>query len=286
MIIIVPVLCALAGLAVPDAPPQPARSSSLNPITVEIGQSGRDRGGLLDLLIPFSDRDILPTERALADSLVGRQWIDLTDENPEVAVAVRWQQRSRGSQSRSRDGKNTTITFTYKVSAAIATRREKDDIDAEAMVTKTYSSNSSRMEPSRSDDREGFQRAGKELGTKVRTWLLSRIESLRPDGPDPGFRHQIKHKLLIIGDGLEVTEVNPDSPAGLAGLRQGDRIRKVDGEGGTSQMDERVLTLRIETGAIPLRVEFERDKKRQTIAFEVAPPRSRERTPKKSPDRP
>ncbi len=273
MILIVPVVCALAGLSAPGDSPQAAGSPAVNPIAIEIGQQSRDRGGLLDLLVPYSDNDTLPAERALADALSGRFWIDLTDGNPEVAVAVRWQQRNDSRPSRSKDGKNITITYTYKVSAAIATRREKDQIDAEATVSTTYAASSSRREPSRSNDRDGYQRAGRELGTKVRTWVLSRIETLRPDGPAPGFRHQIKRKLLIIGDGLEVTDVAPDSAAALAGLRPGDRIRKVDGESGTNQMDERVLTWRVGSGVIPVRLEIERDKKRQTIAFDLTPTR-------------
>jgi membrane-associated protease RseP (regulator of RpoE activity) len=266
-------VCALAGLSLSGDSRQSSTPPVLRPVAVELGSPAIRRGGLLDFIDPFSDRDTAPTEQGLTDALNDRPWIRLVHENAEAAVAVRWQQRNASIPSRSKDGKRVTITFTYKASAAVATRREKDQVDAEATSAKTYSSNASRKEPTPSEDRDGFQRAGKELGSKVRAWVLARIETLRPEGPDPGFRHRIKHKLLIMGDGLEVTDVAPDSPAARAGLRPGDRIRKVEGEDGTNQMDERVLTWRLSSSAVPVSIEVERDKKRQMIAFEIAAPR-------------
>jgi hypothetical protein len=70
-----------------------------------------------------------------------------------------------------------------------------------------------------------------------------------------------------MGDGLEVTDVDAEGPAYAAGLRAGDRIRRVDDESNTLLMDERILTWRL--GAPPpTTIEFERDKKRQTIVGE------------------
>ena len=273
MILIVPVVCALAGLSAPGDSPQAAGSPAVNPIAIEIGQQSRDRGGLLDLLVPYSDNDTLPAERALADALSGRFWIDLTDGNPEVAVAVRWQQRNDSRPSRSKDGKNITITYTYKVSAAIATRREKDQIDAEATVSTTYAASSSRREPSRSNDRDGYQRAGRELGTKVRTWVLSRIETLRPDGPAPGFPHadqaQAPHHRRRPGSHRRGARQRRRAcrTAARRPHPQGRRRERNEPDGRTRPH----LAGRL--GCHPGEARDQRDKKRQTIAFDLTPTR-------------
>ena len=259
---------ALGGLAPFREARQATPTRASEPIAIEIGSSAVTRGGLLDLLMLSSDRDTAPTERAMALSIEERQWLNPVPEHGEVAVAIRFQQRNTGSRDRSKDGKRVSITFRYGVTAAIATARDRDTIAVEVLRTHSYSSSTSRTEPSQSEDRDGFEQAGRELGAKVRAWVLTRIEDLRPDGPDAGFRHKVRHKLLLVGDGLEVTEVDPEGPAYAAGLRVGDRIRRVDGEGNTTQVDERVLTWRLGPPG-QATIEFERDKKQQTIVVDV-----------------
>jgi S1-C subfamily serine protease len=50
----------------------------------------------------------------------------------------------------------------------------------------------------------------------------------------------VKYKMLVRGDGLEVTAVAPASPANAAGLQVGDRIRSIDGEKNTDKMNARI----------------------------------------------
>jgi S1-C subfamily serine protease len=111
------------------------------------------------------------------------------------------------------------------------------------------------------------------LAERADDWILARLDLLRPRRPDAGFRHELKHKWLLAGDGLEVTEVLPGSPAAVAGLEVGDRIRAVDSEKGTAEMDRRVRTWWFDLPGRRVRLEVERGKARRTIECTVERPR-------------
>jgi len=276
-------LILLVALSAPPAsmPNQPLRPPARGPIAVEIGNPGDSHDGLLDMLLAVDD-DTLVAERELADALSDRPWLRVVADRGEAAVAVSRGRRSISSRSRSKDGKRTTITFRYFVSAGIAVRGDRDSIEVETLVSHTYAEGSGRMYPTRSEDRDAFRRAGRELAGKARAWLLPRIAALRPDGPDAGFRHRTRFRFLLKGDGLEVTDVMPGSPAESAGLRVGDRIRRIDREDGTVQMDERVCTWRLEPPGTRVELEIERDRQREVVAvvLEGAPaPDERRRPP-------
>jgi hypothetical protein len=265
----------LAALAAPVAvsaqpSPLPAR-----PIAVEVGLSANERGGLLDMLLSASDDEAEAVERELRDGLDDRPWVRVVSTEGEAAVAVSRCHRSISSRRRSRDGKQTTISFRYVVAAGIAIRGERDSIEAETLVSRTYSQSASRQSPSRGEDRDAFGRAGSELARKAREWLLPRVAVLRPDGPDAGFTHRTRFRLLLKGDGLEVTGVTLGSAAERAGLRVGDRIRRIDREGGTVQMDERVRTWRLEPAGTQVTLEVERDHERTTMVLSLERPTAR-----------
>ncbi len=258
----------LLGVGVSAAAQTPAPAID-HPILVEVGAFiGRD-SGLLDMLLAVSDDDADAAERELKDALADRPWLRVVSSGGEVGVAVNRSFRSISSQSRSKDGKETTISFHYEVRAGIGTRSDRGSIEADTTVSHTYSQSSGHQYPSRSDDRTVYERLGRELAGKARDWILPRIAALRPHGPDAGFEHRTRFRWLLKGDGLEVLDVAAGSPAEQAGLRVGDRIRKIDREDGTVQMDERVRTWRLEPPGTRVLLEVERDRKRSTMPVEL-----------------
>lgn len=65
--------------------------------------------------------------------------------------------------------------------------------------------------------------------------------------------------------------VEPGSPAERAGLQVKDRIRRIDDEKGTDQMDERARTWWVEPPGTRVALEVERNKQRQTVALALLP---------------
>jgi hypothetical protein len=271
-----PLVVVLASLAVCAAAESTAyrRVHIQKPITVEVASKSPEHQGLLEMLLSDSEADTSVTADELESALEGCSWLKVVTDGGEVAVAVRRRNRSESSRSKAKDGK-VTISFRYLARAAIAIEGDRDWIEAEVTDSHTYDAGSSRMVPSYSEDKSAFERVGLALGSKVREFVLARIEQLRPNGPDAGFRHKTKYKWLVKGDGLEVTEVFPGSPAERQGLSVGDRIRRIDGEGGTSEMDERVRTWRLEAPGTPVSLEVERDHARRTIEVELVSERAR-----------
>ena len=70
--------------------------------------------------------------------------------------------------------------------------------------------------------------------------------------------------------GFRVTQVYPGTEASKAGLKVGDRIRRIGIEGGTPQMDEIVWTWPLEAPGTRVSMEIERDKRRFPAEIELA----------------
>jgi hypothetical protein len=253
------------------------RPTYVRPIGLEIGSDSHRHRSLLETLLSDSDGDTSATERDLEYALRKSAWLRVVPDEGEVAVAVRNRHREETSRSRSKDGRRVTINYRYRIRGAIGMEGEKDSLEAEVTSSRTYDSDSSRLYPSSHEDEDGFERAARELASKVRGWVLDRVKGLRPEGPYSGFQHRVKLKWLVKGDGLEVTEVAPDSPSAAAGIEVGDRIRRIDGEDGTSEMDERVRALRLEAPGTRVVLELERQKRRRFVELELVAPRGRAR---------
>ncbi len=264
-------LLVAVALAAPHAPAAQRPAPVIErPIALELGEGATKKGGFLYPFFPIRSDDTGEAEKGLLRGLRDRPWLRVVASEGEVAVVVRHGRRTMTSERHSRDRKKTTRTYKYSVAAVVATRDERNDVEAEALVTDSYTAGSGHMFPTGTEDRTAYRRAGEQLANEVRAWILGRIATLRPDGPDAGFEHKAVTRWLVKGDGLEVTAVAPGSPAERAGLRVGDRIRRIDGEGGTRQMDERARTWRLEETGTEVALEIERQRTRQVIAVTLA----------------
>lgn len=249
------------------------RPAIRSPIALEVGTGATRRGGLLELLFSMGDDATGASERGLGDGLRERPWLQIVPADGEAAVLVTHSHRTISSERRGRD-RNVSRTFKYTVRAAVAIRGERGELEAERLVTRSGEVGSERLLPSRHDDRTAFREAGDALAREACDWLLARMPALRPDGPDAGFQHKVRTKWLVRGDGLEVTAVGPGTPAERAGLQVGDRIRRVDAEAGTREMDERVRSWRLEEAGTRVSLEVERGGRRVPLAVELAAPRT------------
>jgi hypothetical protein len=128
---------------------------------------------LLDLLLAAPDQDAAAAEREMADVLSEKPWLRVVSSGGEAAVAVSRTRRVIDTRSESKDGKQTTIRFKYVVSAGIAISGDRGTIEAEMIVARNYSISDRQHSPSRSEDRDAFERAGRVAGTASGTLTLN-----------------------------------------------------------------------------------------------------------------
>jgi hypothetical protein len=254
----------IAGGVLPSGqePPRPS------PITVQVGETATRQGGFLEFLKVLATLDVAPAEDELESTIERKPWLRVTGGEAEVAVAITNARRSESSRSKSKDGKKVTVTYRYEVSGSIAVPGDRESFDAEVTESHTYTVGSGRQDPESYQNRMAYERAGRAFGQRACAWILARIDMIRPGALDVGFRHKVRTKRLgLVGDGLEILEVVPGSPAAQGGLVVGDRVRHVGAEGGTTEMDEIVRTWPLLAAGMPVSLEVERQKERRTIVF-------------------
>ncbi len=234
------------------------------PIAVHVSSSLAEERGFSKLLSSASTGDVEATARDVETALRKHKWIQLVDRNPDVVVNVDKRERIETSRSTNKKGE-LTINHRYTASATVRVgERERDRVDADT----TYSQGPS----STRDDRQQFENVANELATNIANRVMQSLDTLRPNRPRAGFTHKTKYKMLIRGDGLEVLSVDPGSPAEEAGLQVGDRIRMIDGEKGTDQMNSKVIAWWTDLPGSRYNLEVERNKQRRTVQLSLASP--------------
>lgn len=256
-------LGAAVGLLLAGLGPAPASAADAGArITVRVETADSGRGGLAGLLLSGNRGDVQRLVWDLQERLEHERWIETVMSDPEVYITI--DRRERVELRRHIDKKgDETIDHRYTGHglAQVAGQR----ITLEAEIAFTEGPNASR------DDDKQFERVADALAEQVYDAIFANLDALRPERPQAGFTHKTKFKLLVKGDGLEVQEVEPGSPAEKAGLQVKDRIRRIDDEKNTGKMDYRARTWWTEGAGTRVGIEVERNKQRQNLELTLLP---------------
>jgi hypothetical protein len=252
----------LALLALALAPSLAAAADNA-PVTIHISSSLAGEHGFSKIMSSASSGDVDATARDVERELQKLRWLRAVERDAEVLVTVDRRERTETSRSTNKKGE-VTINHRYTASASLQIGGNRDRVDGD--TTYSQGPNSTR------DDVAQFNTVAKELATRIAARIGQDLDSMRPNRPQAGFDHKAKYKMLIRGDGLEVTAVRPGSPAEEAGLAVGDRIRSIDGEKGTDQMNARVYAWWTDTPGARYTMEVERNKIKRIVQLSLAPP--------------
>ncbi len=254
----------LLALSVGAAPYAAAANADTAPIAVHVSSSLASERGFGRIMSSASTGDTDATARDVERDLQKLRWLRVVEREAEVTVTVDRRERTETSRSTDKKG-GVTINHRYTASASVQIGGDRDRLDADT----TYSQGPSASR----DDAAQFNAVARELAGKIAVRISQNLDALRPNRPQAGFDHKAKYRMLIRGDGLEVTAVEPGSPAAAAGLQVSDRIRSIDGEKGTDQMSARVYSWWTDLPGARYNLEVERNKQRRIVQLSLMPPK-------------
>ena len=250
-------LCLAASAAI-------AADSNNAPIAVEITSKSNEGGSTFSRIISGAVQgDTDATAHDLVGDLQKYHWLRVVDRDPEVTVAVTRRSRTETSRNTNKKGE-VTVNHKYSASAAVSIGGSRDTVDADVFYSQGPSSSR--------DDSEHFNQVSRDLAKKIADRITVSLDTLRPNRPQPGFTHKAKYKMLFRGDGLEITAVEPNSPAAAAGLQVKDRIRSIDGEKGTDQMNDKVNSWWTDLPGARYNLEVEQNKQKRIVQLSLLPP--------------
>lgn len=239
-----------------------AETPDTAPIAVTVESALGSERGFGRILSSASSGDVDATARDVERRLQERRWLRIVTRDPEVRVTVDRRERTETSRSTDKKG-GVTINHRYSASASVQIGNSRDRVDADT----TYSQGPSATR----DDADKFDEVAKKLAVTISNRITQDLNTLRPNRPQAGFQHKAKYKMLFRGDGLEILAVQAGSPAESAGLGTGDRIRSIDGEKGTDQMNDRVNSWWADLPGARYNVEVERNKQRRFVQLGLLP---------------
>jgi hypothetical protein len=217
--------------------------------------------GLGRLWSEVSRGDVGDSARELERILVRYRWARVVSDAPEMLLVVESRERDERGRWQGKDGE--TVEHLYAVEATLEVGDDRVPLRAEQEF---------RQGPKDArNDWVHFGKAAEKLVGEIAVVVTRKLPDLRPAAPEAGFTHEAKYRFLIKGDGLEVTWVAPGSPAERAGLQVKDRIRRIDGEKGTNEMDERAHTWWLERTGTRVALEVERSKQRRPVELTLLP---------------
>jgi hypothetical protein len=255
-------LPAVAFLILAGSPTPASAADSSSPITVTVRSALEGQKGLGRIFSAAGSGDVARTADDVEDELQEERWLRLVSgDDAEVLVTITQRERVERSRKVDKDGKES-INHRYSARGVVEVAGRRDTVSAEVDFTEGASY--------RNDD-DQFEKVAEKLRDQINQVIFANLDALRPDRPQAGFDHKRKYKLLVKGDGLEVLAVEPGSPAEKAGLQLKDRIRRIDSEKGTDQMDYRARTWWTEGAGTRILLEVEREKQRQNVELTLLP---------------
>lgn len=258
----IPVIVGCVIALAPSLAGSRASSQDNSPITVEV-EVDEERRGFLGSILSSSRGSLRSSASEVESRLRQHRWLRLSYSNAEATIALTDQRRREvGRKENKKDG-SISIEYEYEVRGQVLVGRDRSSIWGETRTTADSTTTPS--------DSTYFDTAARELADRAISEIAGRIDDLRPDRALAGFSHRQKHKMLVKGDGLEVTDIVPGGPAAKAGLQVGDRIRRVDDENGTGDMDRLIEELWLRPSGARVQIEVERDKLRRTVLLTPLP---------------
>ena len=254
----------LAGLALVTLwATRASAQEAQGPITIQVTSSLDVQGkkGFKRFLSEIGRGDVGDTAHDVERILGRYRWARLVSNSAEMLVVIESRERTEQDRWDGEDG--DTIDHLYGIDATI-------EIGDDSIPVRTEEAWRQGPKGIRSDSTH-FGKAAEKLVGQIAALITQRLETLRPDAPDAGFGHEAKFKFLVKGDGLEVTWVTPGGPAERAGLQLKDRIRKIDMEKGTIEMDERTRSWWLERPGTRVMLEVERNKQRRPLELTLLP---------------
>jgi len=226
-------------------------------------EADEGRGGFLGSILSSSRGSLRSSASEVESRLRQHRWLRVTFSNAEATVVLTDQRRREvGRKENKKDG-SVSVEYEYEVRGQVLVGRDHTSIWGDTRTTVD-----SKTSPS---DSTYFDTAARELADRAVSELAGRIDDLRPDRALAGFSYEQKHRMLLKGDGLEVTDIVRGGPADVGGLRVGDRIRRVDDEKGTGDMDRLIDELWLRSPAARVEVEVEREKVRHIVVLTPLP---------------
>lgn len=253
-----------------SAPGAYAQDPDNAPISIAVTSPMAGQGGLNRALQSLAEGNTEETARDLQGALVQYAWIRVVPQSPDVLVQVERRSRTE-SKTTDKEGK-ITVHHKYRIDALVdAGRGARVPVHSEHTLNTPV--NGYR------DDSGVFRNMAAPLAVQVIYAIGSQLDVLRPNRARAGFAYQPKYKMLVRGDGLEVTAVQPGGPAEQAGLRVGDRIKRINTEKGTDQMAFIGGWWWISGAGSRHEIEYERNKSRFTTTLVLAAPEGRAAAP-------
>lgn len=238
-----------------------ASAQDTAPISLHVTDSARKETSKMGrLAAALSDGNVRASVDEVTRALGPHNaWLVLGGQDSEVWLVMEKRSRQEIRNGKDSDG-NAKFDHVYNLVASLDFPDRSVRLEADHKTSQEQR-----------NDNDSFKKVAEELAFKAVLQLEAELDRLRPGRPQTGFAHKIRTKMLVIPDGLEITNVAPGSPADRAGLRVKDRVKAIDGDKDTGRMDRLVRGMWASPSTGARQFAIERDKEKLTVSVSMAP---------------